>query len=755
MATTCITKQLAEQLKVAVKAGKINIAKMYEMTSKERREMFEYYVDTETASFVNGKFEEAMISTDVNALKSWAKTTFNIKEKKRARYNDVLKKIDTLKELGVLDPEKSTAFLEDLVATELGATVTADEAKVISEKSAKLSAEAGKRTEFGTPTIEYLLARKEMNDYLESITPSSRLKVASSLIGRGSMLFSLKSPLLNIESNTVHGLIQAVERRLNTRKIGGNNNDYAMKYIAFVNKVYSKTGFDVSRMITLEAESKIRGEDITTAQGPGVVRAVGRFYEDFIFKKMQGAPDVAFSSIAFADRANIESTKIAQAQGLKGAEAQAKALEIFKDSTSIEPVTEEGKAVREAAMADAFYSTYTNKSKYSDFALGLRRLINAVTGDYRLGDQVMPWVKTPANVIGTGIDASGVLMPVKTADRMAKTIKALYNGDDLKTAIGENFDGFLRDIIRSGLGMTFAWLISNIFKPEDFIGEYPTTEKEKQLLLLKNANPNSVKIAGKWWSLDFMGPLGAPVVGMMYARKYGKDLPTTVWEYYKGVLKQAVKIPGFEDFYRTVKNISELAPGESSSLDDSMKAVANYGVSFIRSRVMPAIVSDIAKGTDTSERIASKEDLFSQVKSGIPGVRQTLPEKKDVFGETIKAEDIVSTLLAGTNRLRTSRDDAMTNELNRLSDVGQLPAITDVEKSSSRAKELKAQIGEEKFTQAKTKFGQALYKRIQQVMATNTYKNAIDEKKKSIIDNIKDKEFEKMLRGAGYKKPRK
>jgi len=754
MATTCITKRLAEQLKVAVKAGKINVAKMYEMTSKERRELFEHYVDKETASFVNGKFEEAMISTDVDALKTWAKQTFNIKEKKSGKYNDVLKKIDTLKELGVLDPEKSTAFLEDLVATKLGATVTAEEAKIISEKSAKIAEEAGKRSKFGTPTLEYFKARREMENYLDSIVPSSRLKVATSVIARGTMLASIKSPLLNIESNTVHGLIQAVERRFNSRRLGGVNNSYAKDYIAFVNKVYAETAYDVSRMQTLESEAQIRGEDVTKTQGPGKVRAVGRFYEDLIFRKMQGAPDVAFSSIAFADRANIESTKIAQAQGLKGDEAKAKALEIFKDATSIEPVSEEGKAVREAAMADAFYSTYTNKSMYSDFALGIRKLFNIASGDMRVGDQIMPFVKTPANVIGAGIDASGVLLPAQTVARMAKAIKAIHAGEPLKEAIGESFAGFLRTVIRSGLGLTFAWLISNLFKPEDFIGEYPTSDKERQLLLLKNATTNSVRIGDRWYSLDYFGPLGAPIVGMLYAKKYGTDLPNTIWEYYKGVGRQAAKIPGFEEFYNTVEALKGAAPGTGKTVDEEIKELANFAVSFIKSRTIPALIGDVAKGTDTSERVASKEDILSQVKTGIPGVRQSLPEKKDVFGETVSTEGIVSVLLAGS-RSKLAKNNPLVAELDRLSSTGNLPSITDVEKTSSRAKELKAQIGEEKFTKAKNEFGQSLRKRISSVMETSTYKNADDERKKAIIDKIKDTEFEKMLRRAGYKRPKK
>lgn len=756
MAVICILKEVADSLRQALTKGdlKIDIESMYKMTSKERRALFAPFVDTETAKFINSKFENAMKSSNEKALENWAKSVFTAQEKKSGKYQDVLKKIEKLKELDVLDPENNDAFLEDLAATKLGATITADEAQKISEISGRLQEESGKLSKFGTPTKEYFKVRHEMDNYLASLVPSSRLKVATSVIARGTLLFSFKSPFLNVESNTIQGAIQAAQRRFETKTLGGVNNDFAIEYMKFVNDVYKDTGYDVSRMLTLDADPKIKGEETTTTQGPGKVRAVGRFYEDLIFKKTQGAPDVAFSSFAFADRANLESTKIAQGMGLKGAELKAKAREIFNDATAVEPKTEEGQAVRASAIADATYSTYTNKSGYSDFALGIRKLFNMASGDLRIGDQIMPFVKTPANVAGAGIDASGVFIPVKTAMRTAEMLKKIKAGEPLKEAFKEAFDGFAREIIRSGLGMTFAYLVSSLFKPDDFIGEYPVSQKERELLLAKRATTNSVKIGNRWVSVDYFGPLGAPIVGMLYAKKYGKDLPNTVWEYYKGIGRQAIKIPGFEEFYSTVEAIKQAAPGAGKTVSEEVADVANYMISFVRARTIPALVSDIAKGTDTVERKAPSKDALSQIKSGIPGLRQTLPEKKDVFGETVTSEGIMSVLLFGA-RVKTAKDDPLVNELDRLAKTDNLPSITDVEKTSQRAKDLKVQIGDDKFSEAKIEYGSMLKKRLDSFIKSETYKKANDERKKSMIEKIKDSEVNRMLRKFGYKKPNK
>ena len=127
-------------------------------------------------------------------------------------------------------------------------------------------------------------------------------------------------------------------------------------------------------------------------------------------------PDVAFSAAHFGDSANLAASKIAAEEGLKGAAAKKRAAAIFKDATSFDPQTEEGQYVRAQGIADASYATYQNDSYYSTLALAIRSIVNRASGNVRLGDQIMPFVKTPANVIGSGIDAAGV-----------SAIRAAYN----------------------------------------------------------------------------------------------------------------------------------------------------------------------------------------------------------------------------------------------------------------------------------------------------------------------------------------
>lgn len=759
----CLTKEVADRLKKLAINGEIDIQALYDMKSSgERRAFFEKWVDTETAKGVNAGFEKAMVSNQQTALRDWAKRTFGGGEKIKGRRKDVLNKIDSLNDLGVLTPANEDAFLSDFVATELGITVTAQEASTIAEKADNIQKIAEQESEFGTPTLEYFKAKQEMENYLNSLNPASRVKIATSISGRGAMLFSLKSPFLNIESNTIQALLSSAERRLSGFTINkngkrvrvsgslmGRNKSYAGRYMKFAYKVFKETGYDITRMRTLQGTQKVRGEEVEThTQGKGVTRKVGKFYEDVVFKGLMSAPDVAFSALHFADSANLASTRVAKQEGLKGNDIRNRALEVFKDSTRIQPKTKAGLKVREQAIADAEYGTYTNKSKLSDVALGIRKILNLATGDFRAGDLAMPFVKTPANVIQTGLDFSGVLLPLDTISRTQKMVKEMRAGETFTEAGQRAFDGVSKTWIRAGLGMTLAHLIGNLFDPEDFIGEYPTSQKERELLKARNATTNSVKIGDKWVSLDYFGALGAPLVGYLYAKKYGDKTTDKVFNYYVGVLKQASKLPGLEltaDIWEKVDRM------KFNEFDENVKEVGKSIVDFVNSRTIPAFLYDVAKMTDEYERQTSRENALTSVQTRIPGLRQGLPAKETVFGEKIQTESPLSVILFGS-RVKTNIQNEIVDEMVRLSETGNLPSITDSTETSTRMKELKTQIGDEKFKDAVDYFRKEYTDDLEKTIGKSYYNKLSDEKKADKLSDIKDGALESTLKKFKYKK---
>lgn len=749
----CLPKDIADRLIRAARMGEVigDIETLYGMTTQERNAAFAKHVTKETAKLINTEFEKAMISNQKTALKTWAKNTFTPEAKKKGNYQTALTIIEDLDKQGVLTPENEKEFLKDLVQEKLGISISPDEAKVISDKAKEIEELAKQTSELGLPTKEYFKAKSDLEKYILKQNPASNLKIFTSVIRRAAMLFSIKSPLVNIESNTVQGIMTAFERRLSTKQSYGLNNDLVKKYVKENMSIYQASGYDLSRITSFKDDKKILGEQIVHSEGEGGVRFVGRVAEDIVFKQMMGAPDVAFASWHFADSANLASTQVALSEGLKGNEAKARAKEIFKDAMLVEPKLLDGIStlVRAQAIADAQYATYTNKSQYADIALKIRGVLNSVNDDLRIGDQVMPFVKTPANVIGSGIDFSGIGLPYELVAKLPTAIRQFKGGE--KQALKDS----IRTIVRGGLGLTFAFILSTLFDPDEFIGNYPVSQKEQELFDLKNATTNSVKIGNKWVSLDYLGVLAAPFIGIMYAKKYGNTPVDKVVKYYQGVVTQSLKIPGIKEFTGIVKDIQDFTNEKKTGTKELGISATNTILDYIRSSVVPSILNDSAKATDTDERKADiKNDPLARIKASIPGLRKTLPEKKTVFGDTVKAEPAWSTLLFGS-RVKTANDDQLVKELIRLDEANQLPSITNIEETSPRVKELKTQIGEGQYKKAMEYYYQLFKNRVQKEVNTGAYKAKNDEDKKKVINAAKDDAVETMLKKYRYQKPKK
>ncbi len=747
MAKFCIDKPVAEKLKEAVKNKEIDIAKLYTSTSSERRAVFAKYTSNDLAQHINAAFERAMLSNQKNAIQKWAEAVFKSKENNPIAYEAIQTRIKDLDKIGVLDPVSQDAFLADLVAEKLGITVSLEEAKEIHRRAESLQKAFEKPTdEFGLPDMEYWVERKAMDKYLNSLNPSSVASVFFSIFTRGNMLLSVKSSALNILSNTEQGIMQAFERRLSSNQYTGLNNDLAKGFAKKVVQIYRKSGYDPTRMENLAVGQRRLGEEIIHSEGPGVVRKAGRFYEDLVFKNMMGLPDVVFSAVSFADSVNLASSKIALKEGLTGAQAKARAKEIFQDATSITPKTVEGEIVRSQAIANAQVATWTNESTLSEYGMAIRRALNKATGSIRLGDNLMAFVKTPANLVQFNIEAAGGGF-IKIAYKLPEAIRQMGEGNPAPMREVE------RLAIRGGMGILTALALAFAFKPEDFVGEYDyLNPSEKDLAKLKNATYNAVKINGKWVSLDYLGGLAAPFVGIMYARKYGKNPFDGVYQYTRGVTGQLLKTPGLREIGDLVENVHRnIKRGE---LTATAKGLGDDTVSFIRARTIPAIVNDIAKGMDDIER-STGGLAIDRLKSGIPGLREKLPALiNQITGEAVQSEGFVSTLLFGS-RVKTANENKLLTEIDRLFGAGAGPAVTDIERASPRVKELREQIGDQKYAEALALYGHTYGTMASSLIEMPVYQIVPDETKKDFLNKIRDKSIEYTLISFGYKKQTK
>lgn len=126
MANLCLPKENRDKLKAALKQGDITLERLYDMDSAQRNTIFKQFVGDDFASFVNAKFEQAMLSNQKKALVNWVKRTTSHRDPIR---RDMLKRVERVKK--VLTPDEQRGFLKDLADEKVGLTVTEEEAETI------------------------------------------------------------------------------------------------------------------------------------------------------------------------------------------------------------------------------------------------------------------------------------------------------------------------------------------------------------------------------------------------------------------------------------------------------------------------------------------------------------------------------------------------------------------------------------------------------------------------------------------------
>lgn len=649
-------------------------------------------------------------------------------------------KISTLEVSKMLPTEKAAlkSVLEDFVTEKMGIKVKPEEIKQINKLSQGVDkAQKKLGDELGNPekyqeTVDFFVEKKKMDDYLQSLTPAHKLRVATGTIGRGMMLASVKSPVLNIGSNIEIGAMEAIARRITNLGTKGTDTKQALKYMKMTNDIYKKTGYDISRMTSL-SDTGSMGErvlgKIVHTQGPGATRRAGRIVENIVFKNLMGAPDVAFSSAHFADSVNLQARNVGK--------TKAEAKTIMTDAMRIDPKTPEGLLVRQQGILDAEVATWTNNSWASKVTLSLRKVFNDASGDLRLGDNLYPFIKTPANVIETGMDYAGFGIP----KAMVKTVNAVRTGTVTKPVM----QSAARDIVRSGLGIAGAAMITAQLDDDDFVGAYDPSRY--QIEQLRNSNYNAIRIGNKWISTDWLGPLAVSVTSMMYARKHGKaGKAEFAFQYVKGTGGQVLNLPVISDIRDSIRHSLYQ---EDKTLAEMSSDSFNYITGFISSRLIPSFLSDVARATDPYNRKANEG--VEAVKAKIPVLRQTLPEK-EVLGEPSKSEPGLSTILFGS-RVKTSSETPVISEVNSISNsVGKSLNFTDLTRSSSKTLgQFKEKVGEDKYKEATTYYGEVLREELEKEISSRKYQNMSDEDKYKVISNTDSEAMDKVFKKYRFK----
>jgi len=617
------------------------------------------------------------------------------------------------------------------VASKLGIIPTQEQTAEIIKRADDMLNNLKNAQTNGNPTVDYFVKYKDLENYANSIAPSNSLRVLVSVVGKGNLLASFKSPTTNIVANMPVAGLQAALRR---QKLGVTKSIVDAELIKQNKKqsweIYRKTGYTLNNMTDVSPKGMTLGERITQSQGEGAIRKLGRIYENVIYKWSLGAPDLLFKDFAFNDYVSLAATK-------ESGGDVAKANEIYKDAIRIMPKTELGQEIRQAAIEDSLIATYQNNGKISEAALKIRKSLDFGVG---FGEFIAPFVKTPANVVGMSLDTAfgGVRALTSEIIRDVKAGKVL-------TPKSEN----VRLIAQNGLGLLVASLLLGAIDDDNYMPSYSlATNRDKQIAKELNIPFNAIRIGNTWFSMDYLGPLASPLMGLLQARREN-GIINSVMGYVKSGAIQTLSIPAFGNVGDLNEKISNIVRKDGV---DALENVASQAIEATVARAVPSIVSDISKMLDENDREA--KTLKEKLQAKTPLLREELPERYNVTtGKAMpRAENTVKRLLidlfAGA-RVKEQVVNDMADELFRLNTKGYGASLTDVTRSG-----LLSKVDSEKKALIKKDFAQMYSKGVKELINTYRYKKADDEDKKDMIDSLRRK-YVKELKNKYLKKAKR
>jgi len=746
VATFCIPRVKIDKLKkiIASLSDKNQLDTLANLSTEKRLKAFEKQLTKEEASLLNKEFEKAVASEKINSLENWVKN--NLDEKYRLGKEGVFKKdFKTIEEANKYIKAQSNLLAEK----KLGVALTNKEVAMFSKLGKELFESSGAlsdgliKNEAGM--LRFGHALQDMQKYTDTLKPMSKWKAYVLNIGRVNMLASIKTPFLNIESNTINGLTEAITRRVGNWKFLSNvDRSVSKQYMRSAKKLFKETGLDLSRMMSID--NPVTGGGKMIGEKSYKTNNWLDSYSDFIFDKTLTGPDVTFGSFAFTDANRLVSSRLAKGN-------KKLATEIFEDATLLSPRTEQGMIARLESVASARRATYTDDSWSANFALKAREFLNIVPG---LGDITMPFVKTVANVAELGVDYAGVGI-----------IKGTKKGYHIGTSLmkGEKVDreamvSAFSDIARAGLGMTTAYAIVSQIDADDFMGAYDPARVG--MAQLSNTAYNALSIdtpfGKKWVSLDYLGPLAPAVVGMLYAKKYGEDEQSKGVGYLSGVASQYLaQMPMVDPISIISGNVNKFDPEDKKSMLKIFGDTMTRSLSdVVISRMIPGLMYDLARASDEYQRDTRQDKVnfmginFDKFAQKIPLLREKLPIKYDALGK-LMYEEGYETFLFGA-RVRTNSEDAIVSEIKRLDKAGEKPNVKDLRFNySTNVLKLKEKVSQDEFYEIAKNFGDALAKSYEKTISLDSYKKANDEEKKKLLDASMEKEYKKVLNANSIK----
>lgn len=404
----------------------------------------------------------------------------------------------------------------------------------------------------------------------------------------------------------------------------------------------------------------------------------------------------------------------------------------LQNQLALNNTTEITQEMIDIAHQEALSRTWNDNNNYTRFVLGVRKGLNKLNvNGYGLGDVLIPFAKTPANLTKAIIDYSPAGL-VSTINKGINLKRSLTNGQYTATMQHE----FVQSLGKATAGTMLYILGIALAKAGITSGD--SDDDKDTANFLKNTlgiNSYSIKIGGKSFTYDWAQPLAAPLSITANVVNSQKNDTQALLEGIIGSLDTAGSILLEQSFLQSINDVLNDNDGVVSGIINE--------VLELPARAVPTFSKQIADLVDGTQRTSFEygkpiQSAVNSIKAKIPFVSKTLNPAVDTMGREIQKyggkNNIFNVFLNPAN-VNTENISKSAEEIYRLykktGDQTIMPRVVSYNVKGNGEK----LTSEEKAEYQKIS-GRIIEDNVQLLLKDNSYKEMNDTEKTEVINKI-------------------
>lgn len=388
------------------------------------------------------------------------------------------------------------------------------------------------------------------------------------------------------------------------------------------------------------------------------------------------------------------------------------------------------------ATQEALSRTWQDNNEYTKFVLSVRRLLNKIPtpghSGYGIGDILIPFAKTPANLTKALVDYSP-----------AGLVSTLIKGNNLRNAIntGQYTAKIQHDFVQS-LGKATAgtalYILGYALAKAGILSGESDDDKDVSNFMKNTMGVNSysIKIGDKSFTYDWAQPLAGPL-SMMANLVNKQDQEASLFEKITGTLDTAGNVIFEQSFLESINTVLNNNDGFATGIEEA--------ILDLPARAVPTVMKQITDMVDGTQRVSFEydkplESSINSIKAKIPGLSQTLAPSVDSMGREIQkygGKNNIFNVFFNPANVNNENVSESAKEIYRVykqtGDSTILPRVAPYYVNSDGEKIV---LDSKQREQLQKKSGTMLEQGLDNMMKNDTYINASDEDKAEMINGL-------------------